>query len=288
MKNSSSITAEFGAMMRAAAYHSKVLRNVVDDRYSKLFLGVRTLPGYLFNRILIVIDPTLTKVKIPMVQVGVLCALCRHRYIENQLLQAIDNDCKQVILLGAGYDTKCLRMKNEGVRIYEVDHPLTQQRKREILKKGKHYSDTTCFISCNLAEEDLLEKLRNTGFQSDDPCVVIAEGVISYLTKERIQHTLEIIGSASKKVTLIFDYRHPVGSDTKEKRKKVWYNHFKRIGERYLGLLSKDQMERYMKDYGFTIKMRNDLSEIARQLLPSFPVSDLNKSAEIVIATRDN
>ena len=278
-KNTPSLTAELAAMMRSVASRSCTLRKTFDDRYARLFCGIRSKPAFFLNLFLSLFDPSLTRIKIPMLQVGLLCALIRHRFMENFVISMLQKDKSQLVLLGAGYDTKSLRLKNDCVRIFEIDHPLTQRRKLSILKKNKLITSDTCYISCNLTNENPGEYLKVNGIDRNVPIVVVAEGVLSYFQKSRISELIEDIGSLGNDVSLIFDYRQPLSGELHSA--KSWYKQFKNKGEQYLGLFTKDEMDQLLDKKGFTTDSASDLFDIAKQFLPTFSAIDLKGSSEI-------
>src|SRR6476661_5790837 len=58
----------------------------------------------------------------------------RSRVAEDALAMAVDGGTTQLVVLGAGLDTLAYRTPLAGrLRIFEVDHPATQARKREML-----------------------------------------------------------------------------------------------------------------------------------------------------------
>ena len=59
--------------------------------------------------------------------------LCRSRYAEDRLADAIGRGIGQYVLLGAGLDSFAYRSPLAGrVRVFEVDHPATQEYKRRV------------------------------------------------------------------------------------------------------------------------------------------------------------
>ena len=61
----------------------------------------------------------------------------RSRYAEDNLKRAAGNGVKQYVLLGAGLDTFAYRNRHPQLRVFEVDHPATQQWKRELLQRSR-------------------------------------------------------------------------------------------------------------------------------------------------------
>jgi methyltransferase (TIGR00027 family) len=61
-------------------------------------------------------------------------ATCRSRFTEDQLALAAAGGTAQYVILGAGLDSFAYRSELAGrLRVFEVDHPATQQRKRALL-----------------------------------------------------------------------------------------------------------------------------------------------------------
>jgi Leucine carboxyl methyltransferase len=78
-------------------------------------------------------------------------ALARH-------LENID----QLVLLGAGYDTRSYRIPT-AIRCFEIDTPKTQEAKRQALKKADLDTTRMTFVAADFMTEDWLEKLVNAG-----------------------------------------------------------------------------------------------------------------------------
>jgi methyltransferase (TIGR00027 family) len=283
-KNTPSLTAELAAMMRSVAYRSSTLRKIVDDRYARLFCGIQSKPAFFLNFFLSLFDRSLTHIKIPMLQVGLLCAVIRHRYIENTLMGLLKKGKWQVVLIGAGYDTKSLRLKNDNVRIFELDHPSTQKRKVSILNRKKLMPSGTSFLPCDLTIDNPGECLERSSLNKNIPVIVIAEGVFSYFRMTRISELLDDINALADVVHLIFDYRHPV--EGKLNAAKNWHENFKNKGEQYLGLLTKVEMNQLLEENGFITNSASDLCDIAAELLPTFSAKELNGSSEIRLVSK--
>ncbi len=58
----------------------------------------------------------------------------RERYIDGTLKNSQAEGLDQVVLLGAGFDTRAYRISGiEQTRVYEVDYPTTQEAKRKAM-----------------------------------------------------------------------------------------------------------------------------------------------------------
>ena len=131
--------------------------------------------------------------------------LLRSRYAEDCLAEAFARGVRQYILLGAGLDTYAWRQPPglAQLRIFEVDHPATQEQKRQLLEKaGLATPDNLYLISTDFESssiEEALERSSNAlsgpsshalsgrpGFDPMLPCFISWLGVMVYLSMEAI------------------------------------------------------------------------------------------------------
>jgi methyltransferase (TIGR00027 family) len=115
----------------------------------------------------------------------------RVAYLDRLVGCAIDQlSIRQVVILGAGYDTRAARLPRAGVRFFEVDHPATQAAKRERVAQLDRYPiEAATYTTCNFEREDPLACLAATGFVAREPALVLWEGVVSYLTESAVRAT---------------------------------------------------------------------------------------------------
>jgi len=99
----------------------------------------------------------------------------------------------QVVLLGAGLDTRAFRLPNPHELIdcvFEIDHRQVLRRKRKLLQSSwKGFPKVTLArerkeIECDLQKEDWLKKLKDEGFDQRKPTIWMLEGLLYYLTPE--------------------------------------------------------------------------------------------------------
>ena len=126
---------------------------------------------------------------------------------DDEVRRAIRSGIAQVVILGAGLDTRAARLASSGARFYEVDHPATQDDKRARLAHVAGYpTDAATFVSCDFEHQDFLERLAAAGHRADEPTVFVWEGVVYYLTESAVRTTCSRIARASHPATrLAFD-----------------------------------------------------------------------------------
>src|SRR5580692_9356179 len=75
----------------------------------------------------------------PLASIGRLITAARSRIAEDALSAAVDKGVRQIVILGAGLDTFALRNPHGArqIGIYEVDHPATQEWKRQLLDEAQ-------------------------------------------------------------------------------------------------------------------------------------------------------
>lgn len=135
--------------------------------------------------------------------------LCRTRYIDDVLKGSLESGLNQVVILGAGFDTRPYRIPGiEQVRVFEVDLPgtcdLKQQRVTQVLGSVPPH---VTLIGMDFDREKLAEKLAAAGFQHGLRTLFIWEGVTQYLTPEAVESTLEFVARTSGPgSTIVFTY----------------------------------------------------------------------------------
>ena len=136
---------------------------------------------------------------------------CRSRYTEDQLARAVRDGIGQYVILGAGLDTFAYRSPlARRVRVFEVDHPATQEWKRRV-GPGPQVPGSVAFVPVDLAVESLGDGLRRVGFDFGAPAFVSWLGVTMYLDRSAIERTGSVIGGFAGGSELVVDYMLPAG-----------------------------------------------------------------------------
>ncbi len=133
----------------------------------------------------------------------------RVAYLDRLVGLAVDRlSIRQVVILGAGYDTRAARLPRAGVTFFEVDHPATQASKRERLASLDNYPvEAARYVTCNFEREDPIERLVANGFDAREPALVIWEGVVMYLTEAAVRATASRLAAALDPHSLVaFDF----------------------------------------------------------------------------------
>ncbi len=131
----------------------------------------------------------------------------RSRYAEDQLTAAIGCGATQYVILGAGLDTYAYRNPSSPLRVFEVDHPLTQAWKRTRLEAaGIATPSSLTFVPTDFEEQTLCSALQGSGFENDEVSFFSWLGGTPDLTAEAAIATLAFIGSMPAGSSVVFDY----------------------------------------------------------------------------------
>jgi methyltransferase (TIGR00027 family) len=139
---------------------------------------------------------------------------CRSRYAEDALARAIGAGVTQYVLLGAGLDSFAYRGGPAGrVRVFEVDHPASQEFKRAALAAARiEVPDNVRYVPADLARDPLARSLDAAGFDAAAPAVIAWLGVTMYLTAEAVAETMTAVARLAPGTELIADYLLPEGA----------------------------------------------------------------------------
>lgn len=202
-------TAQYMAFFRALETKRNENERLFSDPYaihfidSKLRLALN-LSLYSFFRKYI---SNIINKKIP----GALSSgIARTKYIDSLLENAISKGVEQVIILGAGFDTRAVRLDFlKSIPVIEIDHPNTSNFKAEIYKKriGKIPENVT-FLQIDFNKEDLNQLAIKHNLDFSKPTAVIWEGVTNYLTEEAVKSTFSFISKFAHNSHVIFTYVH--------------------------------------------------------------------------------
>jgi methyltransferase (TIGR00027 family) len=136
--------------------------------------------------------------------------LARTKVLDAVFSGALEARFTQIVLLGAGFDTRALRFarKNQGTKVFELDVATTQQPKIAILRREKvPLPKELTFVPIDFNKDDLFETLSRAGYQAGQKSLFLWEGVIMYLSAQAVDSTLDFIRRhAASGSRVAFDY----------------------------------------------------------------------------------
>lgn len=197
-------------------------------------------------------------------------AVVRTRAIDDLVLDAIRNGARQLVLLGAGFDSRGYRLDEiSEIEVFEVDHPATQQVKRERLHAymGK-LPPNVKYVAVDFERDAFEARLIESGYNSAIQSVVVWEGVIDYLTEPAVESTLRALAQLlAPSSQLIFTYTHKsaLGGSKTFHGARRWRYLSKISGEPFIFGLDPEILEKVLKSHLFLLQSDASTAEIAQR-----------------------
>lgn len=173
------VTADGLVVLRADLQYSSVLKE--QDPHAKWFV---TEAGKQFVQMATSMDPVYVQFN-----------MARYNYMTQQMKQAVQQ-VDQVVIAGAGYDTRPLWLKEfqkRQIPVFEIDQEHVIESKKAVLAKhGVEIPDWLHFVPANLAQTNLIDELTSHGYRKNKKTYVHIEGVLFFLPEDLVSRILDI------------------------------------------------------------------------------------------------
>jgi methyltransferase (TIGR00027 family) len=189
----------------------------------------------------------------------------RERYIDDFLKACLSEGLDQVVILGAGFDTRAYRIAGiEQTRVFEVDHPATQEVKLQRLRKViDPLPDHVTFIPVDFNTHTLAERLLASSYDEQGKTLFIWQGVTMYLTPEGIESTLAFITNHSGLGSaVVFDYFY--NKTLRDMKMDTARRITRAIGEELIFGIDEGQIEPFLTRRGFRDIRNADAEDLTR------------------------
>lgn len=114
----------------------------------------------------------------------------RTSFYDDEVRRAVDDGIRQIVVVGAGYDTRAWRFAAPGVAFVEVDQPATQADKRQRVPAGGPR-----FVAAEIGVDPLPDRLAEAGVTADEPTLFTVEGLTMYLDEATVTDLLRSLAS---------------------------------------------------------------------------------------------
>ncbi len=183
--------------------------------------------------------------------------VARVRFFDDFVKRSIDEGTLQLVILGAGYDSRAYRIEGlKKIRTFEVDQPDTQAVKMDRIKEiFGHLPDHVVYVSADLGRDDLGQRLAEKGYDRSLKTLFLMEGILMHLQPTAVDEILSfIVKNSSKRSSILFDY-HPQsmvdGSSELETGMNIW-NHVSQLGEPFQFGIKEGTIETFLVERGFS------------------------------------
>ncbi len=212
----------------------------------------------------------------------------RTRFAEDALSAAIARGVTQLVVLGAGLDTyACRGNYPNNFRIFEVDHPATQEWKRRRLADAAIPIPTALtFAPLDFERETLADALEGAGFDPARPTFFTWLGVVPYLTPDTTWSTLRFISGLPGGAHVVFDYSDP--PNTLPPATRAMYDaraaRVAALGEPWVNHFNSEELHEGLKRTGFTAIEDLDPRQIAARWFPQRAATAPEKGGHVLRA----
>jgi methyltransferase (TIGR00027 family) len=196
--------------------------------------------------------------------------IARTKYIDATFKEVLAEGFDQILIFGAGFDTRALRFQREvrDTKIFELDVPITQQAKlRQYAKRGLSIPANVEFIAIDFDKESLSGKLEEAGFGRGKRSLFVLEGLLMYLQPESVDETFQVIASfAGAGSEVVFDYvRASVlrGAGSSYGEREIVQSVAK-AGERWHFGIEDGELARFLKQYGLSVREHQAAQDLER------------------------
>ena len=247
-KNQASLTAAGIAIARAVESEKPADERIYYDPYARQFV-----PAWMYRLLGFFIKSGYAELRGPGV-IGFLMA--RERYIDDVLRDSLNEGLQQLVILGAGYDSRAYRFDLPGrVKTFEVDHPVTQTDKMGRVQRvfGK-IPEHVRYVPVDFNSQTLSELLLASGYDPSLISLFICQGVTMYLTPAGVDATLAfIVKSAAPGSGIVFDYVYQAVLDGIQKQSEISGMRRYRFmtGEGLTFGISEGMAEAFLRERGF-------------------------------------
>jgi len=161
------------------------------------------------------------------------------------------------------------------LKIFEVDQPEVQLKKRSKLPKNLPNSENVTYVSVDFNHQTLKKQLLNAGFDQNKPTIFTLEGVSQYITKDAINSTLAELAELTQKTnaTFFISYVNKLlnenpkacfgkGYPNATKKADTIKRLSAKVGEPWISFYSAEEMEGMLSQYGFTLIENKTLADL--------------------------
>jgi methyltransferase (TIGR00027 family) len=272
-RDRSSFTAETMALQRAFESHRPADDRLFADGYADAFLhgplrAIAAASGFpILRRLVAVLYDAIAGTGPRPSAIVRTCVI-------DALTTALAPKAGQVVILGAGFDTRAHRLPAlASKRVFEVDHPSTQRTKRRINERIGLYHPGLSYVPVDFERDDLDERLAAGGFDRGAITLYLWEGVTNYLTVEAVERTLTTIRKLSTLGgSLIFTYVHAgvLDGSVHFPEASRWLAGVSRVGEPWTFGFRPENLSAHLGAHGYSLESDISMAE-ARDRLPGKP-----------------
>jgi len=204
----------------------------------------------------------------------------RKRYLEEIACRALQEGMRQVVIIGAGFDTLALRLHESfsEAEFFEVDHPATQREKRVVAEKHMPPASNLHFVALDLAHRNLEEcLLAHTLYRAGADTLFIAEGLLMYLAPAEVDLLLQAVRRCGLQTRIAFTFMETLSDG------RVGFRNSSRLVDLWLRLrnesfkwgISREEVGSFLQARGFKLCEAVTAEDLRNRYLSSARLKNL-------------
>lgn len=202
--------------------------------------------------------------------------IARTRHMDAVVQAEVGRGVSQLVLLGAGYDSRAYRMAGElrDATVYEVDLPVMSEiKRRKVAGIPGQTPANVRYVEIDFTTQDLQERLGASGYDRSAPTLFVWSGVAPYLPEEAVEEVLRFVAAqGSPETSVVFDYcfREALTGEGPYESARPFLERLARMGEPLRSGIPRGGTAEYLADVG--LHMEEDLGPddaVARYLTRS-------------------
>ena len=213
--------------------------------------------------------------------------ICRTRFIDDALRDALEEGFCQFVILGAGFDSRAYRIPGiDRTHVFEVDHPTPQTWKQARLEEIMGtLPPHVIFVPMDFKKQNLGEELARAGFKPGMQTFFIWEGVTQYIGKEAVDETFHFVRCTAPGSKIVFTYiLQAVINGTVEGAHRM-ASVARNQGMPWIFGIDPKNLDQYLSERGFVLQEEVGASEYQeRYLEPIHRRMEVIKTEKTVIA----
>ena len=255
-KNTPSRTAQYMALFRAIESAGSKKHRLFHDPFASIFLdsGLKIVVKISSKPLIGVLTSKIIEKQAP----GAFSSgVARTIYIDDLLKKTINSGIKQVIILGAGFDTRSLRLEFlKNISVIEIDHPDTSQFKIQKIKDSiGELPQNVKYYQIDFNQESLIDMATRNNINLNIPTTFIWEGVTNYLEQEAIDTTFEFMIQFPNNSYIIFTYinKNVLDSPGSFQNTEKYHSILEKNEETWTFGFDPDKLPDYLNKYDLTL-----------------------------------
>jgi methyltransferase (TIGR00027 family) len=213
----------------------------------------------------------------------------RTRYIDEVLDESLKEGVAQVVILGAGLDSRGYRFSDRlrQAVVFELDLPATQEYKKKRVREtlGALPSQLK-YVPIDFAKQDLATVLDAAGYSRKAKTLFIWEGVTMYIPEAAVDATLRFVAkNATSGSRIVFDYFLASALKAPPAALRDTNARVAGLGEPFVFGMPGDDVSAFVRERGLDVSSDFGYAELGKRFLATynFPPRSSNRICAAVV-----